>query len=116
MKNKGVTIRYNTTVDDIITSQKQYKIVYSNQQEDVFDGVLVTTPHKSLNWFGQDEHLITFKTMDSTTVATVVLAFDEKDIENTHDGTGFVIARTSDTDITACTWTSKKWPFTTPGR
>ncbi|MGT0298927.1 FAD-dependent oxidoreductase [Staphylococcus aureus] len=52
--------------------------------------------------------------MDGTTVATVVLAFDEKDIENTHDGTGLVVARTSDTDITACTWTSKKWPFTTP--
>ena len=52
--------------------------------------------------------------MDSTTVATVVLAFDEKNITNTYDGTGFVIARTSQTDITACTWTSKKWPFTTP--
>ncbi len=35
------------------------------------------------------QHLM--KTMDSTTVATVVLAFDEKDIENTYDGTGFVI-------------------------
>ena len=52
--------------------------------------------------------------MPSTTVATVVLAFDEQHIENTYDGTGFVIARTSQTDITACTWTSKKWPFTTP--
>ncbi|HDD0554049.1 TPA: protoporphyrinogen oxidase [Staphylococcus aureus] len=115
VKNKGVTIRYNTSVDDIITSQKQYKIVYSNQQEDVFDGILVTTPHQVfLNWFGQDPAFDYFKTMDSTTVATVVLAFDEKDIENTYDGTGFVIARTSDTDITACTWTSKKWPFTTP--
>ena len=46
--------------------------------------------------------------------ATVVLAFDEADIENTYEGTGFVIARTSNTNITACTWTSKKWPFTTP--
>lgn len=52
--------------------------------------------------------------MDSTTVATVVLAFDEANIINNYDGTGFVIARTSDTNITACTWTSKKWPFTTP--
>lgn len=52
--------------------------------------------------------------MDSTSVATVVLAFDQQNIENTHDGTGFVIARTSQTDITACTWTTKKWPFTTP--
>jgi protoporphyrinogen oxidase len=42
VKNKGVTIRYNTSVDDIITSQKQYKIVYSNQLEDVFDGILVS--------------------------------------------------------------------------
>ena len=45
--------------------------------------------------------------MDSTTVATVVFAFDEKNIENTYNGTGFVIARTSHTDITACTWTTK---------
>ncbi|MDT4036904.1 FAD-dependent oxidoreductase, partial [Staphylococcus hominis] len=44
----------------------------------------------------------------------VVFAFDEKNIENTYNGTGFVIARTSHTDITACTWTTKKWPFTTP--
>ncbi|VED75802.1 Protoporphyrinogen IX oxidase, aerobic [Staphylococcus aureus] len=58
--------------------------------------------------------MITLKRWIVRTVATVVLAFDEKDIENTYDGTGFVIARTSDTDITACTWTSKKWPFTTP--
>ncbi len=66
-----MTIRHNTSVDDIITSQKQYKIVYSNQQEDVFDGVLVTTPHQVfLNWFGQDpRHLITLKPMDIMMVA-----------------------------------------------
>lgn len=53
--------------------------------------------------------------MDSTTVATLLYwHLIEKDIENTYDGTGFVIARTSSTDITACAWTSKKWPFTTP--
>ena len=77
-------------------------------------GISDNTASSLLNWFGQDPAFDYFKTMDSTTVATVVLAFDEKDIENTYDGTGFVIARTSDTDITACTWTSKKWPFTTP--
>lgn len=60
-----------------------------------------------MKWFGNDPTLDYFKTMPSTTVATVVLAFDEQHIENTYDGTGFVIARTSQTDITACTWTSK---------
>ena len=67
-----------------------------------------------MEWFSHDPAFDYFNNMDSTTVATVVMAFDEKNIENTYDGTGFVIARTSQTDITACTWTSKKWPFTTP--
>lgn len=114
VKQKGVNIRYQTPVEDIITSQQNYGVVVNGQTES-FDGVLVTTPHQVfMKWFDNDPGFDYFKTMDSTTVATVVLAFDEKDIENTYDGTGFVIARTSQTDITACTWTSKKWPFTTP--
>ncbi|MBO1199203.1 protoporphyrinogen oxidase [Staphylococcus simiae] len=114
IKRKGVNIKYQTAVDDIVSTQQHYDIVCGDYTEQ-YDGVLVTTPHQVfLQWFGQDPAFDYFKTMDSTSVATVVLAFDEQNIENTYDGTGFVIARTSDTDITACTWTSKKWPFTTP--
>lgn len=114
VKNQGVDIQYNTKVEDIIVSQRDYQVVVDGKNE-VYDGVLVTTPQQVLmQWFNHDPAFDYFNTMDSTTVATVVLAFDEKDIENTYDGTGFVIARTSNTDITACTWTSKKWPFTTP--
>ena len=53
-----------------------------------------------MKWFNHDSAFKYFNTMDSTTVATVVFAFDEKNIENTYNGTGFVIARTSHTDIT----------------
>ena len=114
VKNQGVDIKYNTKVEDIIVSQRDYQVVVDGKNE-VYDGVLVTTPQQVfMQWFNHDPAFDYFNTMDSTTVATVVLAFDEKDIENTYDGTGFVIARTSNTDITACTWTSKKWPFTTP--
>ncbi|EHJ07778.1 protoporphyrinogen oxidase [Staphylococcus simiae] len=114
IKHKNVNIKYQTAVDDIISTQQHYDIVCGDNTEQ-YDGVLVTTPHQVfLQWFGHDPAFDYFKTMDSTSVATVVLAFDEQNIENTYDGTGFVIARTSDTDITACTWTSKKWPFTTP--
>lgn len=114
IKQKGVNIKYQTPVDDIVSSQQHYDIICGDKSEE-YDAVLVTTPHQVfLQWFGQDPAFDYFKTMDSTSVATVVLAFDEQNIENTYDGTGFVIARTSDTDITACTWTSKKWPFTTP--
>ncbi|TGS89731.1 protoporphyrinogen oxidase, partial [bacterium M00.F.Ca.ET.177.01.1.1] len=98
----------------ITASQKKYVIKTDNEKH-IHDSVLVTTPHqKFLQWFGNDPAFDYFKNMDSTTVATVVLAFDEANIINNYDGTGFVIARTSDTNITACTWTSKKWPFTTP--
>lgn len=114
VQNKGVNIRYNTQVRDIKVSQKDYEILLEDSSE-TFDGVLVTTPQQVfMKWFSHDPAFDYFNKMDSTTVATVVMAFDEKNIENTYDGTGFVIARTSQTDITACTWTSKKWPFTTP--
>ena len=110
----GVQIEFNTPIQDIIVAQKSYEIVTAESKIE-YDGVLVTTPHQTfMQWFSNDPSFDYFNTMDSTTVATVVLAFDEQNIENTYDGTGFVIARTSKTSITACTWTSKKWPFTTP--
>src|SRR5699024_2221675 len=46
--------------------------------------------------------------------ANVALAFDAKAIKKDIDGTGFVVSRTSDVRITACTWTHKKGPHTTP--
>jgi protoporphyrinogen/coproporphyrinogen III oxidase len=42
------------------------------------------------------------------------LAFDQSAIKKDIDGTGFVVSRNSDYRITACTWTHKKWPMTTP--
>ncbi|MEQ6029993.1 protoporphyrinogen oxidase [Staphylococcus saccharolyticus] len=114
VQKKDVSIRYNTPVDDIVVSQKDYEIILEDNKEK-FDGVLVTTPHQVfMKWFSHDPAFDYFNKMDSTTVATVVMAFNERNIKNTYDGTGFVIAKTSQTDITACTWTSKKWPFTTP--
>ena len=114
VEQKGVHFKYNTPVEDIHIHNDNYEIVTHNSRE-TFDGLLVTTPHQTfMKWFNHDSAFEYFNTMDSTTVATVVFAFDEKNIENTYNGTGFVIARTSHTDITACTWTTKKWPFTTP--
>ena len=41
-----------------------------------------------MKWFNHDRALKYFNEMDSTSVATVVFAFDEKNIENTYNGTG----------------------------
>lgn len=107
VQDKGVKMKYQTHVEDIIINNDNYEIV-TDQYSEQFDGILITTPHQTfMKWFNHDQAFKYFNEMDSTSVATVVFAFDEKNIENTYNGTGFVIARTSNTNITACTWTSK---------
>ncbi|CJB53360.1 Protoporphyrinogen oxidase [Streptococcus pneumoniae] len=44
----------------------------------------------------------------------MALAFQKSAIQRDINGTGFVVSRNSDYTITACTWTHKKWPHTTP--
>ncbi|UXR75504.1 MULTISPECIES: protoporphyrinogen oxidase [unclassified Staphylococcus] len=110
-----VQIQYNTKVEDLTSTQQGYHVKLDDGSEPYYDGVIVATPHQVFRkWFAKDPVFDYFNELQASSVATIVYAFDEKDIENIHDGTGFVIARTSQTDITACTWTSKKWPHTTP--
>jgi protoporphyrinogen/coproporphyrinogen III oxidase len=79
------------------------------------DYVIVTTPYQVTKKLFDEalfpEH---FHQTMPTSVATVALIFDEKKISFSLDGTGFVISRNEPTSITACTWTTRKWPHTTP--
>ena len=50
----------------------------------------------------------------TTSVATVALAFPEEAIVQEKEGTGFLVSRSADYSITACTWTHRKWPTSTP--
>src|SRR5699024_3270701 len=75
----------------------------------------MATPHNALpKIFGQYDIFTTFRDIPMSSVAKVALAFDEKEIKKDINGTGFVVSRTSDFRITACTWAHKKWPHTTP--
>ncbi|WP_425255537.1 protoporphyrinogen oxidase [Mammaliicoccus sciuri] len=114
LEEKGVQIHLNAPVQNL--EEKDNKTVLTiNNEEHEYDGVIVTIPHQHfVKWFEDDLKLDYFNYMPSTSVATVVMAFDKDQVVNDKDGTGFVIARTSDTAITACTWTNKKWPHTTP--
>ncbi|UXR79391.1 protoporphyrinogen oxidase [Staphylococcus sp. IVB6227] len=110
-----VSIQYRTQVKDLTSTQKGYHIEIDADSRPFYDGVIIATPHQVFRqWFEKDPMFDYFNELEASSVATIVFAFDEEDIENIHNGTGFVIARTSQTDITACTWTSKKWPHTTP--
>ncbi|MFE8696294.1 protoporphyrinogen oxidase [Cytobacillus sp. FJAT-53684] len=79
------------------------------------DSIILSVPHHvTQSIFPQYRLFDRFKEMPSTSVATVALAFPEEAIEKDIEGTGFVVSRNCDYTITACTWTHKKWPHSTP--
>jgi protoporphyrinogen/coproporphyrinogen III oxidase len=79
------------------------------------DSIVVCVGHQiTQSMFSGFEFFNVFKEMPSTSVANVAMAFPKEAIEKDIEGTGFVVSRNSDYTITACTWTHKKWPHSTP--
>ncbi|HLS66205.1 MAG TPA: protoporphyrinogen oxidase [Pseudogracilibacillus sp.] len=102
-------------VDHIEKKDHYYHVLYSDGTVDKIDTMIVTTPHTSLeHMFSKYDGVKELKTIPTTSVANVALAFDEQSLRKDIDGTGFVVSRKSDFRITACTWTHRKWPHTTP--
>ncbi|WP_414050485.1 protoporphyrinogen oxidase [Macrococcus animalis] len=113
LESKQVNMKYNHKVEAIEKLQNGYNVTV-NGEKVFYDKVIITVPHTIFrDWF-DDAPLNYFDYMETTSVATVVMAFDDSQVDNKENGTGFVIAKNSDTIITACTWTDKKWSHTTP--
>lgn len=108
-------VSLNTAVDHIEKKEHGYHLLLSNGEAVKADAVIMASPHYTLpKVFSQYDLFNVFNQMPSTSVANVALAFDQSAIKKDIDGTGFVVSRNSDYRITACTWTHKKWPMTTP--
>ncbi|KGX92624.1 protoporphyrinogen oxidase [Pontibacillus halophilus JSM 076056 = DSM 19796] len=109
------TVRFETGVDHIQRKEAGYHLLLTDGTVLKADSVVVTTPHKETErMLSQYDFLSPFKEMPATSVANVAMAFDQSAIKEDIDGTGFVVSRNEDYRITACTWTHKKWPHTTP--
>ncbi|MFC3899650.1 protoporphyrinogen oxidase [Aliicoccus persicus] len=109
----GAHVHLNHTLESVKKLDEGYELTI-NGETNIYDEVIITTPHFSYKKWFTDAKLDYFKTMPATSVATVVFGFNEGDVVNEKEGTGFVVSRNQDTAITACTWTSKKWPHSTP--
>lgn len=102
-------------VESIHKNESGYELELNGGEVLQADSIVMTVPHHvTQSIFKQYRFFDPFKDMSSTSVATVALAYSEKAIEKDIDGTGFVVSRNSDYTITACTWTHKKWPHSTP--
>ncbi|WP_099157314.1 protoporphyrinogen oxidase [Virgibacillus ndiopensis] len=109
------TVTLNAAVDHVEKKEHGYHLLLSNGEVYKADTVIMATPHFTLpKMFSQYDFFSSFKEIPATSVANVALAFDKSAIDQDIDGTGYVVSRNSDFRITACTWTHKKWPTSTP--
>lgn len=111
----GSIVRLNEQADHIEKKEDGFNILLGSGAVYKADSIIVATEHESVpKIFSQYDFLKVLNEMPSTSTANVALAFDQSAIKKDIDGTGFVVSRKSKTRITACTWTHKKWPSTTP--
>src|SRR5699024_7494266 len=92
-----------------------YEVVLTDGTVYQPNALLLTIPHSKIPpLMPQEPVWKKLKNVPMSSVANIVLAFDEDDIGGDLEGTGFVVSRNSPFRITACTWTSRKWPATAP--
>jgi oxygen-dependent protoporphyrinogen oxidase len=102
-------------VEKITRMNHHYEIYLNNSKTLTADCIIAATPHKVTQAMFSDYRFFDpFKSVPSTSVATIALAFPKEAIKHDIDGTGFVVSRNNDYSITACTWTHKKWAHSVP--
>ena len=94
-----------------------YRLTLADGRKLVADAVVLTTPAyvtAELLEALSPEAAELLAEIPYVSTAVVTLAFRRRDIEHPLDGTGFVVPRVEGRAITACTWSSSKWPGRAP--
>ncbi|MFZ4451874.1 protoporphyrinogen oxidase [Salibacterium aidingense] len=109
-------VHKNKSLKKISREQGQYRLEFADGQTQWFDKVIMTSPHHVTAALLEDDPEVQeqLSSISATSVATVAMAFDESQISNDMDGTGFVVSKKSGYTITACTWTHRKWTHAAP--
>ncbi|XUX07650.1 protoporphyrinogen oxidase [Sporosarcina sp. UB5] len=109
------TVRKGVRIVSIAKHGEQTSLELNTGETVVADSVIVTTGHMTASQLFAPYGLLEgLKEIKTTSVATVALAFSAKNIVQDTEGTGFLVSRSSDFSITACTWVHRKWPTSTP--
>lgn len=95
----------------------RYSLQLGNGQAIVSDAVIVATPaHVSADLMERvsPEAAELLSGISYASTAVVTLAYRRADVDHPLDATGFLVPRTEDRVLTACTWSSSKWPHRAP--
>ena len=79
------------------------------------DHVIISTPPATYSqWFKDDTGFDFLRSMEQSSCAIAIMAFDKSTFDGELKGSGLLITRNTDTPLTACTILNQKWPQTTP--
>ena len=79
------------------------------------DHVIISTPPATYSqWFKDDAGFDFLRSMEQSSCAIAIMAFDKSTFDGDLKGSGLLITRKTDTPLTACTILNQKWPQTTP--
>ena len=79
------------------------------------DHVIIATPPATYTqWFKDDAGFDFLRSMEQSSCAIAIMAFDKRTFDGELKGSGLLITRNTDTPLTACTILNQKWPQTTP--
>lgn len=111
----STTILKGVRLDGIQQREEKAILALNDGREIEADSVILTTGHEMAGrLFAPYGILQNLRKIPTTSVATITLAFPEESVVQDREGTGFLVSRSSDYSITACTWVHRKWPTTTP--
>lgn len=111
---KNVSLRTSTEVLEASYTDKLYTVQTQNGT-DSYDRLVITTPPKAYEkFFVGDEKFEDLRHMEQSSCAIVIMSLSKLAFTKPLQGTGFVITRSTETPLTACTYISSKWPQTTP--
>ena len=81
----------------------------------IADHVIISTPPATYSqWFKDDACFDFLRSMEQSSCAIAIMAFDKSTFDGDLKGSGLLITRKTDTPLTACTILNQKWPQTTP--
>ena len=111
---KNVSLHTSTEVLEASYTDKLYTVQTQNGT-DSYDRLVTTTPPKAYEkFFVGDTKFEDLRHMEQSSCAIVIMSLPKSAFTKPLQGTGFVITRSTETPLTACTYISSKWPQTTP--
>lgn len=111
---KNVSLYTATEVLGVSYTDERY-VVQTQEGIDSYDRLVITTPPKAYEaFFKEDANFEDLRSMEQSSCAIVIMSLPKTAFTKPLQGTGFVITRSTETPLTACTYLSSKWPQTTP--